>query len=179
MNKQLPFSTQRLILRELTPDDAQFAFELNNDPEVVRYTGDGAFESVEEARAFLENYSDYKRNGFGRWGVVLKSTGALIGWCGLKRDSETGEVDLGYRFFRSCWNQGFATEAGKACLEIAPELGINEVVARANKANPASWRVMEKLGFSYVEDFEEDDAIWVLYRISFSPEQSYLRRNPS
>ena len=178
MNNRFVFQTERLILRELSPDDAAFAFELNSDPEVVRYTGDGPFNSVEEARTFLENYSDYKRNGFGRWGVVLKSTGVLIGWCGLKRDIETGEVDLGYRFFRACWNQGFATEAGKACLDNAPRFGIHEVIARADKANPASWKVMEKLGFSYVEDFEEDNATWVLYRISFSQEPSYLRMNP-
>lgn len=171
MNIELPIFTERLILRELTPADASFAFELNNDPEVVRYTGDGPFDSLEEARTFLENYSDYKRNGFGRWGVALKSTGDLIGWCGLKRDRETGEVDLGYRFFRASWNQGFATEAGKACLEIAPKLGITEVIARADKANPASWQVMKKLGFTYVEDFEEDGNTWVLYRISLSPEQ--------
>lgn len=162
--------TPRLTLRELTPDDAQFAFDLNNDPEVVRYTGDGPFESLEEARTFLENYSDYQRNGFGRWGVELKETGQLIGWCGLKRDRETGEVDLGYRFFRQSWNNGYATEAGQACLKVAPSFEISEIIARADKANPASWRIMEKLGFSYVEDFEEEGATWVLYRILISPE---------
>lgn len=165
----MKFETPRLFLRELTPEDASFAFDLNNDPEVVRYTGDGPFDSIEEARTFLENYSDYQRNGFGRWGVELKETGKLIGWCGLKRDRDTGEVDLGYRFFRHCWNMGYASEAGQACLEIAPSFGITEIIARADKANPASWRVMEKLGFSYVEDFEEDGATWVLYRILISP----------
>ena len=170
MSNIFQIHTERLFLRELTPEDASFAFELNSDPEVVRFTGDGPFESQEEARAFLENYSDYRMNGFGRWGVELKETGELIGWCGLKRDRETGEVDLGYRFFRRHWNNGFATEAGKACLDIAPSLGINEVIARADKANPASWKVMEKLGFTYMEDFEEDGEIWVLYRINLSPE---------
>jgi RimJ/RimL family protein N-acetyltransferase len=166
-----PFETPRLFLRELTPDDAAFAFELNNDPLVLQYTGDEPFSSIQEAREFLQNYPDYQRNGFGRWGVELKSTGLLIGWCGLKRDRDTDEVDLGYRFFRSEWNKGYATEASEACLEIGfKTFGLTEIIARAMKDNPASYRVMEKLGFSYIEDFEEDGQLWVLYRISLFPE---------
>jgi RimJ/RimL family protein N-acetyltransferase len=161
--------TQRLILRELTPDDAQFAFDLNSDHDVLKYTGDEPFDSVEEARSFLENYSDYHRNGFGRWGVVLKETGKLIGWCGLKRDRETQEVDLGYRFFQESWNKGFATEASVACLEIGKtKFGLEHIVARARKENPASYKVMEKLGFSFEKDFLEDSETWVLYAITLS-----------
>ena len=161
--------TQRLILRELTPDDAQFAFDLNSDYEVLKYTGDEPFDSVEDARTFLENYSDYQRNGFGRWGVVLKETGKLIGWCGLKRDRETQEVDLGYRFFQESWNKGYATEASVACLEIGKNnFGLEHIVARARKENPASYKVMEKLGFSFEKDFLEDDETWVLYAIILS-----------
>lgn len=161
--------TERLILREMTPDDAPFAFELNSNPEVLKYTGDDPFESVEQARAFLENYSDYQRNGFGRWGVVLKETGKLIGWCGLKRDRETQEVDLGYRFFQETWNKGFATEASVACLEIgASEFGLERVIARARKENPASYKVMEKLGFSFEKEYLEDCETWVLYGITLS-----------
>ncbi len=158
--------TERLILRELTPDDAQFAFDLNSNPEVLKYTGDEPFDSVEQAREFLENYSDYQRNGFGRWGVVLKETGKLIGWCGLKRDRETGEVDLGYRFFQENWNRGFATEASVACLEIGKAtFNLERIVARAQKENPASYKVMEKLGFTFEKEYSEDDETWVLYTI--------------
>ena len=161
--------TNRLILRELTPEDAQFAFELNSNPEVLKYTGDEPFDSVEEARGFLENYSDYQRNGFGRWGVVLKETGKLIGWCGLKRDRETGEVDLGYRFYRENWNKGFATEASVACLEIGKtKFGLRQVIARARKENPASYKVMEKLGFTFEKEYSEGGESWVLYAITLS-----------
>jgi [ribosomal protein S5]-alanine N-acetyltransferase len=161
--------TNRLILRELTPHDAPFAFELNNNPEVLKYTGDEPFESTEEARDFLENYSDYRRNGFGRWGVVLKGTGELIGWCGLKRDRETGEVDLGYRFFQDSWNKGYATEASVACLEIGKtKFGLEHLIARARKENPASYKVMEKLGFTFEKEYLKDGENWVLYAIDLS-----------
>lgn len=163
-------TTPRLLLRELTPADADFAYELNNDPEVLQYTGDEPFDSVEAARNFLENYSDYKRNSFGRWGVVLKETGTLIGWCGLKRDSETGEVDIGYRFFKKDWDKGYATEAASACLDKGFSVfRIDRIVGRARKDNAASIRVLEKLGMHFVEDFEEDGDRWVCYALVKPP----------
>jgi RimJ/RimL family protein N-acetyltransferase len=157
--------TERLFLRELTPDDAAFAFELNSDPEVIRYTGDGPFDSVEAARTFLENYTDYERNGFGRWGAELKATGGLIGWCGLKRDRDTGEVDLGYRFFRRHWNNGYASEAAIACLKTGfSHFAVDRIVGRAAKENVYSWRILEKIGMSFVEEYEEDGEQWKLYK---------------
>ena len=105
--------TERIDLRELTPDDAHAVFELNADPEVLRFTGDVAFASLDDARRFLETYSDYRRNGFGRWAAVLRESGAFLGWCGLKRDA-SGEVDIGYRLLRAHWGRGYATEAARA-----------------------------------------------------------------
>ena len=57
--------TPRLVLREFTVDDAYKIWELNSDPEVIKYTGDPPFETVENARDFLNNYMDYENNGFG------------------------------------------------------------------------------------------------------------------
>ena len=93
--------TDRLYLREMTPADAQSAYALNLDPEVVQYTGDVAFESVEAAEKFLINYDHYKKYGFGRWAVIQKSNGEFLGWCGLKYHEDTKEFDLGYRFFKN------------------------------------------------------------------------------
>jgi len=158
--------TERLGLREILVSDAETMFELNSDPEVLRYTGDDPFESVEATREFLENYSDYQRNGFGRWIVVLKATGEILGWCGLKRDRETNEVDIGYRFFRKHWNKGYATEAAKACLVFGfEELKLDKIIGRARKENTASLNVFDKLGMSFKEGFEEDGESWKLYGI--------------
>ena len=73
------------------------------------------FASVEEARAFLEAYPDYRVHGMGRWAVVAKDGGAWLGWCGLKRGPD-GEVDLGFRLHRRYWGRGVATETGAASL---------------------------------------------------------------
>jgi ribosomal-protein-alanine N-acetyltransferase len=164
--KMYHIQTERLALRKMTPEDASFAFELNSDPKVVQYTGDGPFESVEAARTFLENYSDYERNGFGRWAVVLKNTDETIGWCGLKRDRETGEIDLGYRFLRKHWNKGYASEAAIACLDAGfRQFAMDRIVGRARKENVYSIRILEKVGMQHVADFEEDGESWVLYEM--------------
>jgi ribosomal-protein-alanine N-acetyltransferase len=76
--------TQRLLLREMTPDDAENAYLLNLDPDVIKYNTDSPFGSIEEARNFLINYDHYKKYGFGRWAVVNQSDHEFLGWCGLK-----------------------------------------------------------------------------------------------
>ena len=141
-------ATARLELREFEPDDATAMVELNSDPEVLRYTGDKPFESVEAARRFLEAYPDYRTNGFGRWAVLLRSTGEFAGWCGLKRVD--GEVDLGYRLHRRFWGAGIATEAARASVAHGfLELGLEEIIARAWSQNLASIRVIEKCGLRF------------------------------
>jgi len=141
--------TPRLILREFTVDDAYKIWELNSDPEVIKYTGDPPFESVEYAKDFLNNYKDYENNGFGRWAVIKKNSNTFLGWCGLKLN-EQNLIDLGFRFFRREWNKGYATEAAKACLEYGfMELNINEIIGRVAMKNTGSIKVLEKLAMEY------------------------------
>jgi RimJ/RimL family protein N-acetyltransferase len=141
--------TPRLILREFALDDAKSMWELNSDPEVIKYTGDPPFASVEKAREFLLNYKDYEKNGFGRWAVITKASNSFIGWCGLKLN-EQNLVDLGFRFFRKEWNKGYATEAAHACLEYGfLELDLKEIIGRVARQNKASIKVLEKLSMDY------------------------------
>lgn len=144
------FETERLILREFQLTDAEHLFELNADPEVIQYTGDPAFASLQEAIDLITNYDQYKLYGYGRWSVVTKDEGEFIGWCGLKNHPQEGFIDLGYRLFKSVWGNGYATEAAKACLDYGHyELGIEEIIARVLPDNRASIRVIEKIGMTY------------------------------
>jgi len=141
--------TPRLLLREFVLDDAENIWELNSDPEVIKYTGDPPFASVKMAGEFLLNYKDYKKNGFGRWAVITKASDSFIGWCGLKFN-EQNLVDLGFRFFKREWNKGYATEAAQACLEHGfLELNLNEIIGRVARQNKASIKVLEKLSMDY------------------------------
>lgn len=140
--------------------------ELNSDPEVLKFTGDKAFSSLDEARIFLENYDQYSLYGFGRWAVIQKSTGNFIGWCGLKYSAMTDEVDIGFRFFKAAWNQGFATEAAQKCIELGfDSFGIKRIVGRAMADNIASVKVLEKLGLTFLKEFDFDGEEGVIYEI--------------
>ncbi|MGC4039636.1 MAG: GNAT family N-acetyltransferase [Flavobacterium sp.] len=157
--------THRCYLRELSVDDAQSFHDLNIDPEVVKYTGDKAFETVSEAKSFLQNYNQYELYGYGRWAVIDKESGDFIGWCGLKYSPDLNEVDLGFRFFRKYWNMGYATETAQACLEYGfNKLNLGKIVGRAMEANIGSVKVLEKIGMEFAGKFEFDLHPGVLYQ---------------
>jgi RimJ/RimL family protein N-acetyltransferase len=127
-------------------------FNLNSDEEVLRYTGDKQFESIEDANNFFKNYPDYEKNGFGRWALVTKGDKEVIGWCGLKKH-EDNTVDIGYRIFKNQWNKGYATEASIACLEYGFQVfELDEIIANAATENKASIRVMEKIGMEFQQN---------------------------
>lgn len=157
--------TQRLFIRELTINDGQHFYDLNSNPNVLKYTGDKAFSSIEESREFLKNYNEYLLNGFGRWAVIEKQSGQFIGWCGLKKHQE-GYIDLGYRFFENFWGKGYATESAFACIKYAKnKLKIKSLIGRVDPENKASIKVLEKLGFVYLKKGECNGINNALYYI--------------
>lgn len=154
--------TSRLRLRPFTLQDVGPSYEMNLDPEVSRYTGDGGVISrAELERRIREDVlGDYAKYGYGRLAVEWKATGEWIGFAGLKYLPDLGEVDLGYRFLRRFWGKGIATEASRACLDYGFEtLGLQRIIALVLHENAASIRVVEKLGFRYEKDIEED-GLW-------------------
>jgi len=167
MTVDIVFSTQRLILKRFSPTDAQPFYELNLDPEVLRYTGDVPFRSVAEAEAFIRSYDNYKRDGFGRWPVFLKDTRDYIGFCGLNYSLSKQEVDVGFRFLRKHWGKGYATEAALGSLVHGFLVdGLPRIVARARVDNAASQRVIQKLGMRFEKEFLEDNQVWSQYQIT-------------
>jgi len=157
--------TERTKIRPLTPKDAEHFYMLNQDPEVLKYTGDNPFETVEAAKEFLVQYDQYEKYGVGRWAVINKENEEFLGWCGLKFTEKLNEYDIGFRFFRKHWNKGYATESAKACVE----LGLNkfkfpEIIGRVMKDNLASIRVLEKIGLVYDRNFDFEGYKGVIYK---------------
>ena len=154
MDHNIMLESPRLVMREWTPDDAHFLYELNLDPEVIRYTGDAPFGSETESRNFIMAYDHYRRWGYGRWLCVEKNTGQAVGWCGLKNQvEELGIVDLGYRFSRNHWGKGFATEAAREVIRFGFEkLGIPVITARVAIGNDASVAVIMKCGMKKIKE---------------------------
>ncbi|MEZ4804076.1 MAG: GNAT family N-acetyltransferase [Bacteroidia bacterium] len=158
--------TERLFLREMTEVDAENAYLLNSEFDVIKYTGDEAFSSVEEARTFLRSYPDYKLHGYGRWAVIRKEDSRFLGWCGIKYSPHINEHDIGFRFMKAYWNKGYASEAALACLNYGiKSLNLKTIVGNVRVENKASIQVLKKIGLSYVGEFIEQNTLHYKFKI--------------
>ncbi len=150
--------TERLILRPFTLDDAEAWLHLISDPDVIRYTGDTPAGSIDEARELLRTrpLRDYAMHGYGRLAVIEKASARLVGFSGLKYVPNLQDVDIGYRFLPDCWGKGYATESARPLMEHGwRELGLKRIVATIHPDNPASGRVLEKLGLRHERTLED------------------------
>lgn len=162
----MKITTDRLHLRNLSTADAESFYLLNEDPEVLKYTGDSPFKDSAAAREFLEGYDHYQKYGFGRWAVIRVEDNEFLGWCGIKYTPETNEYDIGFRFFKQYWGNGYATEAAKASIEYGFDiLKIKTIIGRAMKSNNQSIRVLEKIGLIYNCEFDFEGKPGVIYKI--------------
>lgn len=166
--------TKRLLLREILPTDIDGMYELDSDPEVHSYLGNKPVKNKEEV-ADIINFirQQYTDNGIGRWAIIDKKTNAFMGWAGLKLiTNETNHhnnyYDLGYRLIKKYWGQGIATEAAIATLQYAFEkLNTNEVYAIADSDNTGSNKILKKIGFTFIEDFNLDSVKHNWYKIEY------------
>lgn len=146
--------TDRLVLRHLTTDDAGFILELVNDPAFIANIGDRGIRTRDDAVAYLLNgpIASYERHGHGLYLVILKATLEPIGICGLLKRIQFDDIDLGYAFLPGFWYQGFATESARAMLEFArATLKAPRTLALVSPDNARSMRLLEKIGFSFIE----------------------------
>ena len=162
-------TSKRLFLREFKQSDAIHFYNLNNDPEVIKYTGDPAFTSVSETEIFIQNYAAYRDYSYGRWAVCLKENQEFIGFCGLKFHPKEKITEVGFRFFKNQWNNGYATESTLASLRYGfSKLKLNEIYAHVHIKNLASQRVIEKCGLHFVKEILYDHQPTKLYCITNS-----------
>ena len=107
--------TERLLLRDYTPDDFDALYEILSDPETMQHYP--APYDAEKTRNWITwNLDNYEKYGFGLWAVVLKETGTFIGDCGITIQNIDGEMlpEIGYHIHKKYWRRGFAKEAARA-----------------------------------------------------------------
>jgi len=144
--------TERLSLRPISVDDAEFILELLNEPSFLRYIGDKQVRNLEDARQYILNgpVASYERHGLGLLLVELKGSQAPIGMCGLLKRDELPEPDIGFALMPDFWNKGLAFEAAAAVLQDARNrLKLQHILAITSLDNDASIKLLERLGFKY------------------------------
>ena len=153
--------TERMYFREFRDVDAQLLFELDSDPEVMRFISKGQPTPLARIQGeiipkFLDYYRRSPPQGF--WAAHFRESGSFIGWFHLRPDKFSAEeMELGYRLQRPAWGHGLATEGSKALLDKAlNKWGYEKVCARTLADNRASRRVMEKAGLCFECDFHYD-----------------------
>ncbi|AZQ42862.1 GNAT family N-acetyltransferase [Nonlabens ponticola] len=155
----LAYETDRLLMRPYKLNDAPFLFEMNNDAEVMKYTGDVSFDNLLDAEEYLTDYTEnpkgqVKKYGMGRFAAIEKNTGDFIGISGVKIHEASQICDLGYRLLKRHWGKGFATEMAAASLKFGFEIcKQQEIVAHVHEYNLGSQRVVDKLGFTLAHRF--------------------------
>ncbi|HLJ30055.1 MAG TPA: GNAT family N-acetyltransferase [Candidatus Angelobacter sp.] len=160
--------TGRLALRHFTMEDLQPLAAMHCNPEVSRFIG--GVKTLEQTRQRLLGWmEEYKRYGFAKWAVILRSTGEFIGRCGLSLEQfdDTSEWELGWTLARAYWGQGYATEAAEAAMQHCFRvLGHSRLISLIRPQNLASIRVAQRLGMQYERQVQWNGAPANLYALS-------------
>lgn len=154
--------TERLWLRQWSEADLDALAEMDADPDVMRYVGDGSPSTRERTAAALARMrAAWDERGYGLFAAEETTTGELVGWVGLAVPAFLPEVmpavEIGWRLRRRSWGRGYATEAAREVLAFAfgeaeaeaEGAGLERVVSICHVDNRASLRVMTKLGMTY------------------------------
>jgi [ribosomal protein S5]-alanine N-acetyltransferase len=152
--------TERLNLRRLSVDDAEFILELLNEPSFIRNIGDKGVRTISDARQYILNgpIDSYERNGFGLYLVELKNSRVPIGICGLLKRDALPDVDIGFALLPRFWSKGYAFESASAVRTYGINaLRLRRIVAITNPDNDGSIRVLEKIGLSYERNVRLSD----------------------
>lgn len=143
--------TERLVLREVTNEDAQQIFNYLSDEEVMKYYGLEPFKTIEDAVDEISWYQSLFNQKKGiRWGITLKEQGEVIGSCGFhNKVSQHYRTEIGFELSRVYWGQGIAREAIEAIIQYGMEyMSLHRIEALIEPPNLPSQRLVEKLGFT-------------------------------
>ena len=150
-----------LHFRSWESGDGKLLYNLNADPRVLQWTGDLPFNDLDEAEAFVQNYSHFEQYGFGRWWVFRRRDAACLGWCGLRKGAHG--IDFGLRWFYTYWNKGHGIRAGKAVLHWADAQQQGIIYAQHHPENIYSAQLLLSLGFENSPPYLDCHPSWKTY----------------
>lgn len=157
-NSLYVFKSERLGFRNWELSDLDQMAAISGDPEVMAF-----FPKVQD-KAFVLDFivrmqKEFTEKGFCYFAVEILETSEFIGFIGLHQQTFESDftpcIDIGWRLKTAVWNQGYAAEGAKRCIEYGfSKLGIDEIFSMTPKLNLKSERIMQKAGMHYVKDFD-------------------------
>jgi ribosomal-protein-alanine N-acetyltransferase len=148
--------TERLTLRPMAAADTDAMLAIFNDPPVMASFGLTSFNRQQMEQWVQRNLKHQEEFGYGLFSVILKSSGLLIGDCGLEQIDIEGEkiAELGYDFHSNHWHRGYATEAATVVRDFGfKELNLTKIVSLIRVGNNPSKRVAERVGMTLLAEF--------------------------
>ena len=169
--------SERLTYQLMGLNSADLMYELDQDPQVLKYINHGICPTLDEIKnTFLPRLAKYYNpdKGWGLWGVYLKETGEYIGWVLVRPMDFFGDqpkwhdIELGWRFKQFTWGKGYGTEAAQQVMAaLSKQPDIHYFTAIAMEENTASINIMKKLGMKYVKtdihkdaDFDDEEVVY-------------------
>ena len=162
--------TERLILRQLVPEDTISVYRIRSDYRVTHYNTGAPYRRVEQALRLIHSIQDgYEEQKELRWGLVLRGDDhTVVGMCGYNYwNRHDRRASVGYDLAHAYWGQGLMPEALRAVVEFGfHAMDLNRIEADCTVENSASARVLEKLGFQpeglQREQYFEEGRFWDL-----------------
>lgn len=146
----IPLETDRLLLRQFQPEDApDFYRNITSSPEVSRFLTWENLHSVAETEDLLKDFiSRYENPERYCWAIVMKDTGEVIGTIAAPTvKNRTEALEVTYAIGKAWWGKGITAEALQAVMDfLFDRVGANRIEAGHDVNNPASGRVMQKVG---------------------------------
>jgi [ribosomal protein S5]-alanine N-acetyltransferase len=166
--QEIRITTQRLSLRQLQFNDAEFIVDLVNQPSWLKYIGERNVHSIDDAIAYMQNgpMAMYQKHGMGLLLVERMEDKTPLGLCGLLMRDSLEHPDIGFAFHPSAWGQGYAKEAAQACVEHAfVTLRLERLLAITMSSNLSSIKLLRSIGLQYEKDirFPPNDEVLQLF----------------
>lgn len=151
MNDFPTLTTPRLHLREIVTADAPALFAIHGNADAMRWFGADPLKTLQDAEKLVEMFASWRKlpNPGTRWGISDRSSGQLLGTCGLFRwNRNWRSCAIGYELAPAAWGQGLMHEALNAMLDWGIEhMALNRVEAQVHPHNTPSIKRLEALGF--------------------------------
>ena len=162
--------TERLVLREVTGNDAGFVLDLLNQPSFIKFIGDRGVRTTEQAREYIETRftNSYRNHGFGLYLIELQADPTPVGLCGFVKRDTLSDPDIGFALLAQYEKRGLALEAAEAIMSYGAEtLRLARVLAITTLDNESSGRLLEKIGLAFEREIEMGDEVLKLYSRDF------------